>query len=337
MANPEHLAILKQGIGAWNEWRWKNPDIFPDLEEAVLAKANLREANLLGVNLRGANLEEANLENAVLIATELMWANLMGANLMRANLLRVFLVGADLREGVLLEANLTLAHLTDANLGGAYLSQTVFGETDLSSVVGLDTCVHIGPSVLDHQTLQLSGPLPLAFLRGCGLSDALIEYLPSLLQQAIQFYACFISYSAKDEAFAKRLHADLQDKGVRCWFAPEDLKIGDKIRERIDESIRIYDKLLLILSKHSMASQWVEGEVETALRKERDPKGNHHAVLFPIRLDDAVMKVEAGWPALIRNTRNIGDFSGWKDPDRYQKAFTRLLRDLKADSGPPKA
>jgi hypothetical protein len=192
--------------------------------------------------------------------------------------------------------------------------------------------VHHGPSFLDHQTLELSGPLPLAFLRGCGLPDALIEYLPSLLNQPIQFYACFISYSAKDQAFAERLHADLQNKGVRCWFAPEDLKIGDKIRERIDESIRIYDKLLLILSEHSMASQWVEGEVETALRKERE---QNRLVLFPIRLDDAVMKVEAGWPALIRNTRHIGDFSGWKDHDRYQAAFTRLLRDLKADSKPP--
>ena len=337
MANPEHLAILKQGIGAWNEWRWKNPDIFPDLEDALLAKANLGEANLLGVNLRGANLEGANLENAVLIATQLMRANLMRASLLRANLLRVFLAGADLREGVLLEANLTLADLTGANLGGACLSQTVFGETDLSSAVGLDTCVHVGPSILDHRTLELSGPLPLAFLRGCGLPDALIKYLPSLLNQPIQFYACFISYSAKDEAFAKRLHADLQDKGVRCWFAPEDLKIGDKIRERIDESIRVYDKLLLILSEHSMASQWVEGEVETALRKERDPKGKHKTVLFPICLDDAVMKVEGGWPALIRNTRHIGDFSGWKDHDRYQKSFDRLLRDLKADSGPPTA
>ncbi|HZP00539.1 MAG TPA: toll/interleukin-1 receptor domain-containing protein [Terriglobia bacterium] len=52
-----------------------------------------------------------------------------------------------------------------------------------------------------------------------------------------------------DEDFAKRLHADLQQSNVRCWFAPEDLKIGDKFRKRIDESIRIYDKLMVILSK----------------------------------------------------------------------------------------
>ena len=279
-----------------------------------------------------AELTGANLSMAELTGADLCRANLARARLIGANLLGAKLAGANLQGARLAVTHLLLADLRRTDLRGAHLYHTAFGATNLSDAVGLESCVHHGPSFLDHQTLELSGPLPLAFLRGCGLPDALIEYLPSLLNQPIQFYACFISYSAKDQAFAERLHADLQNKGVRCWFAPEDLKIGDKIRERIDESIRIYDKLLLILSEHSMASQWVEGEVETALRKERE---QNRLVLFPIRLDDAVMKVEAGWPALIRNTRHIGDFSGWKDHDRYQAAFTRLLRDLKADSKPP--
>jgi hypothetical protein len=36
--------------------------------------------------------------------------------------------------------------------------------------------------------------------------------------------ATFSTYLAKDQEFAERLHADLQNKGVRCWFAPHDLK-----------------------------------------------------------------------------------------------------------------
>ena len=145
--------------------------------------------------------------------------------------------------------------------------------------------------------------------------------------EPIQFYSCFISYSSKDQPFAERLHSELQGKGVRCWYAPEDLKIGEKIRVGIDESIRIHDKLLLVLSKKSVASDWVEKEVETAMEKERQQK---RVVLFPIRLDDAVMKIETGWPADIRRSRNIGDFKKWKTHDTYQKAFERLLRDLKA-------
>jgi hypothetical protein len=168
------------------------------------------------------------------------------------------------------------------------------------------------------------------FLRGCGLPDALIDYLPSLLNQPIQFYPCFISYSTEDDAFAKRLHADLQDKGVRCWFAPEDMKIGDKIRDRIDESIWFHDKLLLVLSEHSITSDWVAHEVEVALRKERAEK---RTVLFPIRLEDSIFNEKTGWANDVL-TRHIGDFSRWKEHDSYREAFTRLLRDLQADTIP---
>ena len=49
--------------------------------------------------------------------------------------------------------------------------------------VGMETCTHGDSSFIDLQTLQKSGPLPLAFLRGIGLSDDLIACLPSLLNQ----------------------------------------------------------------------------------------------------------------------------------------------------------
>jgi hypothetical protein len=79
-------------------------------------------------------------------------------------------------------------------------------------VQGLETCDHYGPSILDYLTLAYSGPLPLAFLRGCGLPDSLIEYLPSLLGEPIQYHSLFISYASRDQAFAERLYADLRTK-----------------------------------------------------------------------------------------------------------------------------
>ncbi|HMD97208.1 MAG TPA: toll/interleukin-1 receptor domain-containing protein [Terriglobia bacterium] len=155
--------------------------------------------------------------------------------------------------------------------------------------------------------------------------------MKSLAGHPIEFYSCFISYSSQDDEFARRLHADLQQNGVRCWFAPEDLKIGDKFRTRIDESIRVYDKLMVILTEHSLASPWVEEEVEAALEKERKQSGK--LALFPIRLDDAVMDTDQAWAASLRRTRHIGDFRHWKDHDAFQKAFERLLRDLKGKQG----
>ena len=55
-------------------------------------------------------------------------------------------------------------------------------------------------------------------------------------------------------------------------------------------------------------------------------------VLFPIRLDDAVMHTDEAWAADVRRTGHIGDFTRWKDHDAYQQVIQRLLRDLKAEA-----
>ncbi len=194
----------------------------------------------------------------------------------------------------------------------------------------METIEHRGPSPLSINTLYLSeGAIPESFLKGTGAPDTFIEYLRSLVGKPIDYYSCFISYSSKDHAFAERLYADLQTKGVRCWFAPEDLKWGERIRAGIDEAIRLHDKLLLILSKHSVASGWVEREVKTALARERKEK---RTVLFPVRVDKAVFESPFDWATEIRHERNIGNFSSWKNHDTYQKAFERLLHDLKAEA-----
>jgi len=147
--------------------------------------------------------------------------------------------------------------------------------------------------------------LPIPFLRGIGLPQRLFEYLPSIFNQALQCYSCFTSYSTKDQDFADRIHADLQNKGVRCWFAPHDMPIGGKILDEIDAAIRLRDKVLLILSEHSIKSDWVEDEVTRTFEEERK---RDQIMLFPIRLDDAVMDTNEAWAAKLR-ARNIGDFT----------------------------
>ncbi|MEM7793194.1 MAG: toll/interleukin-1 receptor domain-containing protein [Cyanobacteria bacterium P01_C01_bin.118] len=333
MANEEHLKILEQGGEAWNRWREENPGIFPELSDANLndadlsnanfSNANLSNANLSGANLNGANLRNANLRLARFLNANLSGANLSGADLLSADLYFANFSGADLGDAILANSNLSGAKFNRAIFGG-----TVLANLNLNDAQGLETCGHYGPSIIEHRTLAKSGQLPLSFLRNVGLPDTYIDYIPSLFNQSLQFYSCFISYSSKDQEFAERLYADLQNRGVRCWYAPEDLPIGAKIRIGIDEAIRRYDKLLLILSENSVNSQWVEQEVETALEKERER--NNQIVLFPVRLDNAVMESGDGWTRLIKNTRNIGDFCQWKDHDAYQKTFERLVKDLKA-------
>ena len=238
------------------------------------------------------------------------------------------------------KARLSLTNFSRARLHGAKLTSarfgfTSFGNTDLSNTIGLDLCAHDGPSHLDHGTLIHSGMLPLIFLRGCGLPDNYITYLPSLLNQVIQFYSCFISYSTKDQDFAERLHADLQNKGVRCWFAPHDIAGGKKIHEQIDEAIQVHNRLLVILSDHNMKSNRVETEISKV--RKRDLR-EARRMLFPVRLvgfhtlqDWECFDADTGKDS-AREIREyfIPDFSNWKDHDSYKLAFDRLLRDLKA-------
>ena len=204
----------------------------------------------------------------------------------------------------------------------------------MSSARGLESLEHSAPSTIGIDTIYKSqGKIPQIFLRGAGVPENFIEYMASLVGTGIEFYSLFISYSTKDQEFANRLHADLQAKGVRCWFAPHDMRSGKKVHEQIDEAIRMHDKLLLILSPASMNSEWVKTEISKARKREvRDGK----RVLFPIRLcpfetlrDWECFDSDAGKHS-AREIREyfIPDFSNWKDHDAYMLAFNRLLKDL---------
>ena len=262
----------------------------------------------------------------MLIRANLIGVNLSDADLSDADLSDADLSGANLRGAILRGANLSGAILSDADVTGARIGWTSFGDLDLRSVVGLESVIHAGPSPIGIDTIYRSeGKIPESFLRGAGVPAEFITYMKSLTGSAIEYYSCFISYSTKDEEFAIRLHADLRAKNIRCWFAPEDLKIGDRFPQEIDQQIRLRDKLVLILSEHSVQSDWVRKEVLSALEEEKRRK---ETVLFPIRIDETVINTAVEWARRISRKRHIGDFRRWKEHDAYQSAFDRLLRDL---------
>jgi TIR domain len=169
---------------------------------------------------------------------------------------------------------------------------------------------------------------PLSPAQQNDLAQSLIPTTTQPQSVLSDYHSCVLSYATEDQTFAEKLHADLQQKGVSCWFAPHDLKIGDKLRTQIYEAIQGKDKLLLILSEYAVKSDWVEREVELAFEQERQPPET--PVLFPIRLDDAVMHTNTAWAGDIRRIRFIGDFRQWLDGTAYQRALQRLLRDLQA-------
>lgn len=299
------------------------------LENINFGGANLEHANLIHTNLTKASFQNANLNNAKLTDANLTEAHLDGATFRRATLDRAKLIGA-----TLWHANLSGASLDDADFTCTVLQETIFSNINLSRANGLGTCRHNGPSVIDHQTLIHSNPLPLPFLRGCGLPESFITHINSLFQgRSIQFYNCFISHSTIDITFCERLYTDLQNNEVRCYYSNKNMKGGQYIFDQVESAIRVYDKMLLVLSEHSLKSEWVITEIRRCLKEE---KKEGKRKLFPIRLVD--MQIIKDWECIDHDTGKdlavevrkyfIPDFSNWKDFDSYKEAFDKLLRDL---------
>jgi len=209
----------------------------------------------------------------------------------------------------------------------------------LSGVKGLEQVNHDGPSVIGIDVIYRSkGMIPKRFLQGAGIAETFISQMNSIVASGLpaEFHSCFLSFSTKNQEFVDRLHTDLQSQGVRCWFAPHDVRGGQKLHDQIDTAIRLYDRLLLILSDHSMNSEWVKTEIAHARQKELNER---RRVLFPIGIVP-FSKIQE-WRCFDADTGKdsareireyfIPDFSEWKDHDAYQKAFQRLVKDLKAD------
>ncbi len=326
--------LVRAGLRGASLWRANLRKA--NLSGATLRGANLREARLDGANLGKANLSEADLTQADLSYGDLTETNLRGANLTEAHLRLTKLERANLSNSMLGAANLVGGELSEADFTGVRVGLSNFAEVDLSTAIGLETIEHLAPSTLSIDSVYKSrGKIPEVFLRGCGVPDDMIGYIRSIAG-AIQYYSCFISYSTKDQAFADRLFADLQAKGVRCWFAPHDIMGGRKIHEQIAEAIRVHDKLLLILSEHSMASDWVGTEIANAREREAREKKQ---MLFPITI--APFEEVKQWKKFdadrgkdsAREIREyyIPDFSNWdRDNGAYQKEFEKLVTALKA-------
>jgi uncharacterized protein YjbI with pentapeptide repeats len=147
MPDNAHVAILRDGVQAWNGWRDRHPEVQPNLfgfqaPEINLARANLRKANLENADLSGANLSKADLTGADMSGANLTGAYLQEtvasttrfyqANLRNATLQGAKLAGSDLRDASLQNAKLngaalqnsrlSRADIRNANLAGAHLA-----------------------------------------------------------------------------------------------------------------------------------------------------------------------------------------------------------------------
>jgi uncharacterized protein YjbI with pentapeptide repeats len=266
-------------------WLTAGPLRFADLRRARLAGADLRDADMLLSKLNHADLSGANLSGINLRRAKLSRVSFAGANLTDADMRESDLTNADLSHAVLYRTELRGADFT-----GVSLLNTVFADVDLSKVKGLEAVQHRGPSTIGVDTLFKSkGHIPDEFLSGCGVDDQLLQYLPGMVGEAVEYYDCFISFTPGDFVFAERLSNTLQSRGITCWLDEHPATIQDHelIRDEIHPRVRFWDRMILCCSKEYMKSLWMESVFRAYLGEEstRNETNAKMPILLPIDLD----------------------------------------------------
>ncbi|MDB5693081.1 MAG: putative transrane sensor protein [Alphaproteobacteria bacterium] len=87
----------------------------------------------------------------------------------------------------------------------------------------------------------------------------------------------FISHSADDAAVASEICEKIERRGIPCWIAPRDVRLGDDFLESIRAAIEAAPAFVLLLSRASTESSFVLSETEVAFSYKRP--------IFPVRIE----------------------------------------------------
>jgi hypothetical protein len=125
----------------------------------------------------------------------------------------------------------------------------------------------------------------------------------------------FLSHSHHDKPFVRRLAQDLVNSGARVWLDEAEMLLGDSLIEKIREGIDAMDYVGAVISRHSVASVWVQRELDVAMNQEI--QGRRVKVL-PLLLDDCAL------PGFLLGKL----FADFRDPEHYGDALNQVRRRL---------
>jgi TIR domain len=99
----------------------------------------------------------------------------------------------------------------------------------------------------------------------------------------------FLSYASEDTKVAQRLFAELSARGFDIWYAPMDLKVGQKLLDSIEEGMAQSRAGILLISPSYLAKGWPNYEMDTLMRYHIETK----KLLYPVWLNVTKEQVAA--------------------------------------------
>ena len=146
----------------------------------------------------------------------------------------------------------------------------------------------------------------------------------------------FVSYGGPDEAFAKKLDAELRERGVkRTFLFCRDAIPGKRLHRVMKEAVNEHDRVVLICSRDSLDRPGVLNEIEEAFQREAREGGS--TILIPVTLDDYLF---TEWAPERRDLvdairdRVVANFTSREDPQALAAAIDLLLEALAVSSDP---
>jgi uncharacterized protein YjbI with pentapeptide repeats len=293
MADQEHLAVLHQGVAAWNQWRSAHPKVRPDLcstslswlelADADLQHCSLNDSRLHYTQLNRADLYRAAFGNAALYGADLRGARIVEASFSGANMTRI-----DLRDAEISMTDFTGAHMVEANLQQAKLIGAELSKTNLyqANLMGAQlrgakflwanlTGVNLRDANLSGANLTGATFID-ADLSGADLSNANLQFarlIDSNLDGANLSGCRVYGVSAWDLSSTGTLESDLViTRGDEVSIAVDNLEVAQflylllnnsRIRQCIDT---ITSKVVLILGRFTADRLPVLHGIREALR-----------------------------------------------------------------------
>ena len=137
--------------------------------------------------------------------------------------------------------------------------------------------------------------------------------------QGVQF-DFFLSYSHEDRQIASQIARDLAERGRNIFFDEWTIRVGDSLIERINYGLQNSTYLLVLISKNSLSSKWVNLEIGSAFRKDSN---SANARIIPVLIENIAPTLI---PSFLRNIKWVDLSKGYENGIRQITALAQLPR-----------